>query len=569
MNDSQFDDFFNDKLRGHAAPVPKGLWEKVSEGQFDQFVGGKLREAETPVPDGLWEKVADAQFDNFVGDKLFPFSSEAAVPAGLWDKITDGQFDTFVGDKLRDHEAPVPAGLWEKVRPDEEDDRVGFFWFRYPAVAAALLGVLLAGAIGGYIYFNAKKKTPVENVKTIHPQNINSDHGKSALPSAPANDRTTLVVPPVAGNHLTNQVPDPATGKASADQLLLSSRNPVNANPTLSLKPVNAANKNGLTNNPYDIFKNNAITGSNSSDKSPGGEEEDIPSYQSNHLTGFTVPSGIENLNGMMRDIAGKQLSTLNHTSQFRNVIICPTGGSGNPDWYLEVYASPNIAFKSVNNISASQQYLTRKDSSESSQIGYSAGVRLVKPIGNNILLKAGVEYTQANQKYVYRTENEVKTTTVVTVRTIIRAPGDTVVVQDTSVLQTIGFRNNTVKNHYRTVDIPITIGYQFGDDDLKFAVNAGVVVNLTSWYQGVMLDSTLATVTLNKSGNMVYKSNIGLGLIGSFSVVKRLSDDMHIFFEPYFRYNLSNMTTSQSSFSQRFSLGGLAVGLRFNLNRK
>jgi hypothetical protein len=271
----------------------------------------------------------------------------------------------------------------------------------------------------------------------------------------------------------------------------------------------------------------------------------------------------------MMRDIAGKQLSTLNHTSQFRNVIICPTGGSGNPDWYLEVYASPNIAFKSVNNISASQQYLTRKDSSESSQIGYSAGVRLVKPIGNNILLKAGVEYTQANQKYVYRTENEVKTTTVVTVRTIIRAPGDTVVVQDTSVLQTIGFRNNTVKNHYRTVDIPITIGYQFGDDDLKFAVNAGVVVNLTSWYQGVMLDSTLATVTLNKSGNMVYKSNIGLGLIGSFSVVKRLSDDMHIFFEPYFRYNLSNMTTSQSSFSQRFSLGGLAVGLRFNLNRK
>jgi hypothetical protein len=171
-----------------------------------------------------------------------------------------------------------------------------------------------------------------------------------------------------------------------------------------------------------------------------------------------------------------KQLSTLNHTNQFKSVIICPSDKRGNTDWLLEVYASPDIAMKSVTNTSASALYMAKKDSSEAMQIGYSAGIRLVKPITDNILLKAGINYTQVNQKYVYRTENEVKTTTVVTVRTIIRAPGDTVVVQDTSVLQTVGFKNNTVNNRYRSFDIPVTLA-------TSLAMMISSSVSMRAWY--------------------------------------------------------------------------------------
>ena len=53
MNDTQFDDYFNDKLKNHAAPVPAGLWDKVAEGQLDQFIGSSLRDAEAPVPEEL------------------------------------------------------------------------------------------------------------------------------------------------------------------------------------------------------------------------------------------------------------------------------------------------------------------------------------------------------------------------------------------------------------------------------------------------------------------------------------------------------------------------------------
>jgi hypothetical protein len=84
-----------------------------------------------------------------------------------------------------------------------------------------------------------------------------------------------------------------------------------------------------------------------------------------------------------------------------------------------------------------------------------------------------------------------------------------------------------------------------------------------------VILDSSLATVPLNKTGNGVYKTNLGLGLYAGVSVTKKLGEDLHIFLEPYFRYNLSNMTNTGAAYNQKFSVGGLSVGLRLNLNRK
>ena len=613
MNDTQIDDFFNDKLQDHAAPVPKGLWEKVAEGQFDQFIGNKLKDNEAPVPAGLWDKIADAQFDNFIGHQLYDQSAPvpsglwdkiadlqfdnfigkklsdqtAPVPAGLWDKVTDGSFDNFVAGKLVDFESPIPAGLWERVRPKDDDDPAGFILFRSPVAAILLVSLLIAGTLGGYLLYTSHKQTPTgfnpmnttqtnvvsEKVETkekgivtnkIKENSPNRIESSTLIGEVPIHNQAKFeTATEIKNAPLTHSKSTERSDNLITNQLTLSS---LSNNKKQNLGPFSPTNNKDLSVSSYEIFKENKVV---TTEDKGNKEIEDIESFQHNLLTGVTIPYNF-NLSNRMLNTLDKKLSTTNHTSQFRSVIICPADNKNrNTDWYLEAYASPDIPIKSVNNIQATPIYLLKKDSSETMQISYSAGIRLVKPIANNILLKAGVQYSQANEKYVYRTENEIKTTTVVTVRTIIRGPGDTVIVKDTSTLQTIGFHNNTVYNHYNSFDIPITVGYQFGNEDLKFGINGGVVLNLSSWYEGVVLDSTLAVVTLQKTGNNIYKTKLGLGLYGGLSVVKRLSDDMHIFFEPYFRYNLSNMTTDQSSFNQKFSFGGLAIGLRFNLNRK
>ncbi len=630
MTDTQFDDFFNDKLRDHqasvppglwdkvketqldqlfsdklkdaAAPVPEGLWDKITDSRFDEFVGGKLFENTAPVSAGLWDRITDGQFDNFIGGKLFEHT--APVPAGLWDKVTDGQFDGFIAGKLYDQAAPVPEGLWDKVNPKKDDERrPAFILFRYPAAALLILALLLGGSLGGYLFIQNGKGTDHEITVHSVSTNANNNDGKGNTDASTSN-------PDHADAGVVNGNKD---GQSSTDHSLVNGQ-PTGSNENKELKDEKhlnseSANHNGNSGNDAGGLLNATVTSTakktkaslNSSNKqwiknglelNPRNENanpssknnneqttdrtevtdnsfEFIEPYHSNVLTGVPVPTA-PGRDYSMFDLSGKSLSSANHTYQFRNIIICPADKKNhNTDWFLEAYASPDVVSKKVTANTASQQYLLTKDSSESMQISYTAGLRLVKPLNDNILLKLGAQYSQINQKYVYRTENEVKTTTVVTVRTIIRAPGDTVIVHDTSTVQTIGFKNNTVYNRFRSFDIPVTIGYQFGDDDLKFGINAGVVFNISSWYQGVILDSSLATVPLNKTGNGVYKTNLGMGLYAGVSVAKKLGEDLHIFFEPYFRYNLSNMTNTGAAYNQKFSLGGLSVGLRLNLNRK
>ena len=630
MTDTQFDDFFNDKLRDHqasvppglwdkvketqldqlfsdklkdaSAPVPEGLWDKITDSRFDEFVGGKLFENTAPVPAGLWDRITDGQFDNFIGGKLFEHT--APVPAGLWDRVTDGQFDGFVAGKLYDHSAPVPEGLWDKVNPQKDDERrPAFILFRYPAAALLILALLLGGSLGGYLFIQNGKGTNHETTIPAVSTDANNKEGKGNTDGSSTNPNPADAAV-VNGNKdgqsstdhsaVNGQPSGSNENKEGKDEKPLNSESANHngnsgndAGGLLDATVSSAAKKakpllkqsnkqwirNGLELTPISENANSTTKNNNeqTTDQTALTENsfEYIEPYHSNVLTGVPVPTA-PGRDYSMFDLTAKSLSTANHTNQFRNIIICPADKKNhNTDWFLEAYASPDVVSKKVTANTASQQYLLTKDSSESMQISYTAGLRLVKPLNDNILLKLGAQYSQINQKYVYRTENEVKTTTVVTVRTIIRAPGDTVIVHDTSTVQTIGFKNNTVYNRFRSFDIPVTVGYQFGDDDLKFGINAGVVFNISSWYQGVILDSSLATVPLNKTGNGVYKTNLGMGLYAGVSVAKKLGEDLHIFFEPYFRYNLSNMTNTGAAYNQKFSLGGLSVGLRLNLNRK
>ncbi len=566
LKDTQFDSFIGNSFKDHIAPVPTGLWEKITDGQFDEFVSGKLFNNTAPLPAGLWDKITDGQFDQFVSDKLL--NTTAAVPAGLWDKVTDGQFDQFVAGKLIDHVAPVPVGLWDKVKPVEEEDRKIGYLFRRPAAAMLFIAMLFSGSLGGYLFLQRGNGKAVSEIKVPTAAKSSNDQ------TASGNQTDASIVPAVIEKNSTAADPPSLNNPGIAKNR--------------SIPPTSNAGNNYLrkedeqnltTSNITVIGKKQGNTISMDQKMSPADKKDQtntadnnfefIEPYQSNLLSAAPIPFGMQKGNTGI-NFSDKKLSTVNHTSQFKNVIICPSDQKNhNTEWFLEPYSSVDIPFLSVNNGSASAKYMLTKDSSESSQVSYSGGLRLVKPLNENLLLKLGVHYSQINQKYVYRTENEVKTTTVVTVRTIIRAPGDTVIVNDTSTLQQIGFKNNTVKNRYRTLDIPLTVGYQFGSEDLKFGVNAGVIVNVSSWYQGVMLDSTLATVPIDKTGNGQYKTNIGLGLYGSINVVKKLSDDMQVFVEPYFRYNLNNMTNSQAKYSQKFNVAGVSVGLRINLNRQ
>lgn len=532
--------------------------------------------------------------------------------------MTDNQFDNFVRAKLHDHSAPVPAGLWDKVNPaKDDDDRKGIIIprkFRWGLPLLALL--ILAGSVTGYFILrddtegntfskqNSVAQTESEpsdqplrtEQKTVTEPLQNNVSGNAQQEHTIADHNTTThkeekdnnTYSPSTNNptkastsskEISNKnsyaMPDEDirnTNKASADELgNISVRNSNRKNITPgSFESDRISNKKDNS-TPLNLLTASAKTIKNEMAKTAATENEEAIIYP------VTLSGNFEPGNTLSPDKANFGLSGLMqrahvnaaYAKKFRNIIVCPPYKIRNNDWFADVYVSPDIAFKSVENRSATAQYLAKKDSSESMRLGYSAGIRLVKPITDNFLIRTGVQYTQINEKFTYRTEDEVKTITVISVRTIIRGPGDTLRVTDTSTVQQVGYKTNSIKNRYRSFDIPVTVGYQFGNDNLKFGINAGVIFNISSWYQGVILDSSLSAVPISKGTNQVYKNNIGLGLYGGISVLKKIGDNTQLFFEPYFRYNLSGITSGQASYQQKFSLGGLSIGLRYNLNRQ
>lgn len=520
--------------------------------------------------------MTNKEFDIIFNQKLQQYTT--SVPNGLWDKIAaqdlsgpKDDFDEFIQHKLYNHSAAVPANFWKRIKPEEEEEirRKIFFWFpkKYMAAASILL-LLLAGSSAAYLLMNGN---PFDNEEV-----------ESVQLESPANKQ--VIIPNKSNLH--KEIPfssqlDSIQEKNESTLVIGNSSAEINNNRPTENKASWKLNKKNITQSfkqsasifPFDHQsiknKNQAIAHRNTHDKELTEEvklTKEIDMYELSQKAGNAFIKQKRNLSALFT----KDLRTNNHTSSFKNVVICPTDRKiRNTDWDLEVFVSPDMPFKTVTNNIASPQLLSRKDSSESLRLGFTAGFRIAKPLNDNFAIKTGLQYAQINEPFTYRTENETRTTTVVTVRSIIRAPGDTLLVRDTSILTQIGYKTNTVKNRFRSLDIPILASFQIGNDDLSIGLTAGVIVNISSWYQGVILDSSLTAVPLSKETNMVYKSNIGLGLYAGLTVTKRINYATQLFFEPYLRYNLSNMTNPGAAFNQRFSIGGLAMGLRFNLNKR
>lgn len=172
--------------------------------------------------------------------------------------------------------------------------------------------------------------------------------------------------------------------------------------------------------------------------------------------------------------------------------------------------------------------------------------------------LRAGINYSQINEKFTFVQGNLVQITY------IIDANGDT-----TGSYTTTGTRYKTTHNKYRSIDIPLQVGYELGNGRLHANINAGVVVNVYSWQKGEVLDTAYqpVTITTGKGASPYqFKTNAGLGFMGGISVYYKLNDKIHVMAEPYYRYNFKQINKDNLTLKQKYNTVGLRLGVRIDL---
>lgn len=474
--------------------------------------------------------------------------------------MSDQLFDNFVRDKLKDYPSPIPEGLWDKIVADKEYRPKGFWRINNPALMAAA-GIILL--IAGYFIFNNLDNTnPIEkqSVSIVSPNNNNN----------PSQQKKS--------SHTINSTLNSANNSGASNQAAGKNSNPNDlATGSTAIDITNTKPKSPGSTSTY-LKRNNASGVSSKAGENPT-KNGVAPLYTpAEELQ--TALTKKENSYGELIRLHSGNLYALNNQQippfNLRSILglgnDCPSAyGNQQRDWFLEIYGSPDYSFKTIASNGLSSLYLQKKDSTEHQRIGYTIGARISKNIGDHFMLKTGLQYSQINEYFSQRKENETKTVTVIVSRTVVRPQGDTTFKDTTSVTQ-IGYAVKSSRNHYSNIEIPVSLGYEFGhDNDLwKLAVNGGAIFNITSFYTGETIDTALNVVSINdsKSSSSFYKKELGLSLFGSVSLIRNINNKLDVFAEPYFRYSLSNLK-SNIGYSQRYNTFGVMLGVRMKLNNR
>jgi hypothetical protein len=463
------------------------------------------------------------------------------------------RFDEHIKDQFLEYSPQVHPRLWENIIKEREKRRPVGFWINFFNSKNILLlsGLLLAVSAGTYFILHTNSKnTPFTNTTIAAAETQPQNNVKSTVPilNAAAENTAVSVTSPAAeatnnsGNNsnTTGFVnPAPAIASEYAGKKKLAIRNAaatedMEATTTGKVKTSRISTKTKW-------YKSNAA------DFIPVTESPD----ESNLAAFYFVAS--------KNSTAAKTL--LLHQRLLSNINLpgCPSiekDAAGNKR-YVEIYGGPDLALRSFSD-TGNSAYLQKRRESTSFSSAYSAGLRYTQVFNNGMSIRTGINFSQINEKFTYVQGNLVQITY------IINANGDT-----TGTYVTTGTRYKTTHNKFRTIDIPLVMGYEMGNGRIHANVNAGIIINAYSWQKGEVLDTALHPVNIStgKSNSPYqFKTNIGLGFLAGVSFYYKLNEKAHLLAEPYFRYNLTPMSKENLTFKQKYNTAGLRLGLRIDL---
>lgn len=508
--------------------------------------------------------------------------------------------DKHIKEQLGQYSPDVPPHIWDRIVAQREQHRPKGFWFRFVASRKWLLLAILFLGLGGAAYWMTKgpdTKTAGDRSdkgpNTDLPTTTNSQPMASNQPP-PANTIINNETNNTTQANTTNKVNANTATPTGANKTSSDNNNPAGQPAMASSAPVATSNgqdmpplyTNNRTKHQAQSSRNKTGTKTRTNQKPANGTDWvdakiSVGDDGNNSRLQSTKPgqeaseASLQQMTGAASIItAEKQMVNELQKRSLYNLLLpdCPTieeNAAANKK-YIEFYAGPDFGLRSFGSFSAdsnSTSYIQRRKESAKFSSAFSVGLRYTKVFNNGMSLRSGINYSQINEKFQYINEKDIRYILVITPRQII-VGGNTVTIYDTLRYTETGKRTKTTYNRYRSIDVPLQLGYEFGNGRLHTNISAGAIINLYSWQKGDILDSAYQPVSITTgkgSSPYGFKTNIGVGFLGSVSVYYRLRPRLHLLAEPYFRYNLQPMTRDDQNVTQKYSTLGLRLGVRWD----
>jgi hypothetical protein len=478
-------------------------------------------------------------------------------------------FDNNIKEQFQGYSPEVHPRIWDNIVKEREKRKPVGFWYTFlnGRNIFLLTAVLLASGTGAYLLLKNNDQKEMVTAAANTPKNTSSPATTSINNNEKTTSPATTTVTDLAATTTSPDVTANNTETTIAGNNNNNNRDDNNSTADHHAYSTSGAAKIKIYGATAQSDEDNNSTASNSNTKKKRSPVTnfDITSTDQSDTNEGEVVKDFYLRKLLFADIqkitATKKTAALGNRS-LPNVLFpdCPTfekDAAGNKT-YFEIYAGPDFAFRNLSD-TANSAYLQKRKESTKFSSAFSAGVRYTKVFNNGVSIRTGVNYSQINEKFTFSQGS------IVQVTYIINANGDT-----TGSFMTTGTKYKTTVNKFRTIDVPVLIGYELGNGRLHANINAGLMVNVYSWQKGDVLDTAYkpVSITTGKSNSPYqFKTNIGIGFMIGTSFYYKLNDKIHLLAEPYFRYNLSPMSNAKLTLTQKYNTAGLRVGLRIDLH--
>ncbi|HZV45615.1 MAG TPA: hypothetical protein VFF90_14110, partial [Saprospiraceae bacterium] len=237
--------------------------------------------------------------------------------------------------------------------------------------------------------------------------------------------------------------------------------------------------------------------------------------------------------------------------------------------YYLSVdaFAGPGFSPRSFTAADTeSSSYSLARETTESKQYAWSAGARFNFHLQRGWALRLGLLYDQAGDVFDYT--DTLATHSTFRIDSFFSADG-TFLYSDSSRILIFGTLIKKIHNTYRHLDVPILVSYEMPVGRSSLMFNFGPVFNLSSSYEGQILDPMLhpRTITPGSQNELyAYKTSLGLSLYFGAGMILPITDNISGVIEPRYLYRIKPVTIKSYPLEEHRHFAGLNLGLRYYL---
>ncbi len=229
---------------------------------------------------------------------------------------------------------------------------------------------------------------------------------------------------------------------------------------------------------------------------------------------------------------------------------------------YAEIYSSVDYVNNRFSATSENLEYKEERDATQTQLEGYRAGLRLKFLTRSGLYLKTGVELSAIRERFDRRETIERTEIRPNQLLEVITQSDTTIYIYGDAPVQIQENKIWKVWNTYRTVGIPLLIGYQSDFGKFTYGIDLGGIYNLHYDFEGMLLDSSFTPVAQPD----YFKSRISSSLTGGLNIGYNLTDRLGVMAYTSFKHNLSNINQSSNKVQQANSRLGLGLALQFRL---